>query len=178
MLRKLLALVALLAASLFVSPMPAEAGISADSCFNGTGGTEVPILQTPWTIGAEIRQSGASRTVDICFATSPVGYGGSQLAGGIASYTLGPDGIMSSWCWSDHTSTVKFSCNGTTIVSPTYGTVALYFTWLTVDTTATPQTVLSGTGVAVLSPTHWGVTVPCVFVQGTQLVPGCGTRIV
>lgn len=182
--RKIGLLAAAFAATASLLAPAAHAGTAASPyCFDGTW-TDVPVLNSPVTLGVETHADGNGEWVTVCYATSPVGYTGAHFTGGFLKVYVANDGSGFVDCRPDGNPYVVYHfCYGTFSFQPGAGGLQVLVTD-TSDTNATSPVVVGQTGL-VISPfvtIGGGVSVtprrPCVYVLGAQVVPGCGTLII
>jgi hypothetical protein len=182
--RRIAALVAAFTALVFFAPA-ADAGTGESGyCFDG-GWTDVPILTTPVTLGVETHVDSGRAWIAVCYATSPLGFGGAQVTGGLAKIYVGTDGSGFVQCRPDANPYVlELACGASFTFQPAGpGGISLLFD-ASAGAVNTPLVTLGTTGLVInqLLAIGPGVTVtptyPCIYVGGVQVVPGCGTPIV
>jgi hypothetical protein len=184
--RKIAAVVAAALASTVMLAAPASAGVGESVYCSDGGWTDVPILTTPITLGIEANVNLAGDSwVALCYATSPVGFGGAQVTGGLLKVGVRADGTGYYQCRPDGNAYVLLvGCNGTYDLNPLPPNtpISVYLNTLTVDTSVTAPVTLGKTGIeidlGILSGAPVDPAYPCIWINGLQLVPGCGTQIV
>lgn len=184
-LRRIAGVVATALTATVMLAAPASAGTGESGyCFDG-GWTDIPLVQTPITLGVEVRADLVQPHVALCYATSPVGSGAAHTTGGLLKIAIRPDGTGFIECRPDANPYVLLvDCDGTYDFNAlSNSSVSVFLNTTTVDTNVTSPVTLQKTGVefnpGVLLPGVIGVDplYPCIWINGVQVVPGCNTQI-
>lgn len=163
---------ALLAVVVAATPAAHAGDGASELCFNGTGGTEVPLMPAPVTLGLEFSADPTHGIgVHVCYSTSPVGYAGSELTGGMVRFHVAPNGSGYVLCARDNNpATATVTCGAPFTVAPLTGASTVWFAG-TVDTTATSPVNVGQTGIDGYDPLV--VLVPCTKALGLTVTGGC-----